>query len=424
LKETATFNIIVDGVVDDDALQAAKDFVLNADDIPTQVASENTNYEAGFNAALNWFSNDDNTLDDPDVNQTIFISDGVPNRVYPGNGSVGSKSPGSNQAAVDHVLGQAPTDDESEFDGLLGSFEGVNGTVDAIGINVGDTAKGLLDQVDDDGDADNITTGEGLAEVLDDLTQGTNLAAVGDDSIIGGGGDDLIFGDAIFTDDLASAEALALAPGSSWSVISSLAGSGFFDNDPGKTEEEEIMDFLRDPANQATYDFGRESLADGVGREGGNDTIDGGAGNDLIFGQEGDDIIDGGTGDDTIIGGSGNDTMTGGSGSDVFLWGSADFASGETDTLTDFESGIGNDVLDFTALLSGVNPGDDGDELDAFFEIVFGGGNTTIGVDANGDGNGFTDATVVVENVDLTGGSGVQADIINDLIDQGNLVVA
>jgi hypothetical protein len=116
--------------------------------------------------------------------------------------------------------------------------------------------------------------------------------------------------------------------------------------------------------------------------------------------------------------------MTGGSGSDVFLWGSADFASGETDTVTDFESGIGSDVLDFTALLSGVNPGDDGDELDAFFEITFGGGNTTIGVDANGDGSGFTDATVVVANVDLTNGGGTQADIINNLINDGNLVVA
>src|SRR3546814_8226021 len=56
VKGTATFDIIADGVVDATALQDAKDFVLAVGDIPVDVASGDTNYEAGFNAALDWRS--------------------------------------------------------------------------------------------------------------------------------------------------------------------------------------------------------------------------------------------------------------------------------------------------------------------------------------------------------------------------------
>src|SRR3546814_14712375 len=37
--------------------------------------------------ALDWFSDPGNTLDNPDFNQTVFISDGVPNRAYQGDGT-------------------------------------------------------------------------------------------------------------------------------------------------------------------------------------------------------------------------------------------------------------------------------------------------------------------------------------------------
>jgi Ca2+-binding RTX toxin-like protein len=409
VRDAATFDIIVDGVVDAAALQAAKDFVLGPGEGPSNTGL-GTNYEAGFAAALDWFSDPDNTLDNPDINQTIFISDGEPNRAYQGNGSGNVIYVGA--AALDHVLGTAADDTVSEFDGLLGSFEGVPGTVDAVGIDVNGAQLAILDQVDA-GSAENIVAGEQLQAVLGDLTQGTQLAAAGGDVITAAGGDDLVFGDVLFTDTLAADQGLGLPAGSGWAVIETLVGNGFFDQDPSSTAEEEILAFLRDPANLAAYDFGAESAGSG-GRDGGNDLIDGGGGNDLIFGQEG---------DDTLLGGTGDDTVSGGSGADVFRWGS-ETSAGETDTLTDFQTGAGGDVLDLSALLSGVAAGDDGDELDAYLNVTFDGTSTTVAIDANGDGSGFTDVTVTIQGVDLTGGSAVQADIIDALLTDGNLQAA
>ncbi len=416
VKGEGTFDIITNGAVDEDELAAAKDFILAAGDNPDAVASGNTNYEAGFDAALQWFSNDANTLDNPDLNKTIFVSDGLPNRAFQGDDTTTVVKPSTAQLALDHVLGQfvannpANNDTVNEFLLLQQDFKGVAGTVDAIGIATDADGTALLTQVDGDG-ANSINAGEELAELLDSLSQVTSLESVGDDVIIGGAADDLIFGDVLFTDELADDLSIDAPLGSGWGVIEDLVDDGFFDMDASKTEAEEIIDFLRDPANQALYDFGRESTVDGEGREGGNDLIDGGAGDDLIFGQEGDDII---------VGGSGDDTMDGGSGADSFVW-TADSGGGESDTVIGFDGAEG-DSLNLSALLTGEDSTAGGGALAAFLEVTSDGTDTTIAVDANGDGSGYTDVTITLQGVDLTGGGADQATIIQAMLDNGNLV--
>ncbi|WP_340119433.1 type I secretion C-terminal target domain-containing protein [Pelagibius sp. 7325] len=416
VKEDATFDIIENGVVDPDALQAAKDFILADLEAPATAASGETNYEAGFNAAYEWLSDPAATLDDPDFNKTIFVSDGLPNNFYTGNGTTPNFTNDS-QRALDHVLGQFDAVDNtkddtfSEYDALLGNFKGVNGTVDAIGINVDGQGVAVLSQVDQD-DADSIVLGEQLADALDGLSQVTQLAAVGDDVIIGNAGGDLIFGDAVFTDILAGEEGVSLPLGAGWDVIEALIDDGTL------TSNAEIMALLRERA----YEFGRESVnSEGVGREGGDDTISGGAGADIIFGQEGDDLIDGGAGEDVIIGGTGDDTMTGGADEDTFVW-TDQFIAGETDTITDF-NGVGGDRLDLSELLQGTDPTDGGAELQAYLNITFDGSNTTIAIDVDG-GSDYSDVTIVCEGVDLTGGGVDQAGIIQSLIDNGQLQAA
>ncbi|WP_422366240.1 DUF5801 repeats-in-toxin domain-containing protein [Pelagibius sp.] len=332
-----TFDIVTNGVVDTTALNAAKAYYVGF------VNGQFTNYEAGFQSALDWFEGDEavDPLSGADFNQTIFISDGAPNRAYTGDQQVTTVSydTAGDQRAVEHVLGTGSGDSVSELQGLIDS----GSTVDAVGIAIADgsTADGFLSQVDDDGDSSNIATGEQLLQVLGDLSQVNSLADAGSDSLAGGDGADLIFGDVLFT-DLLAAELSGTAPpaGSGWAVIQQLVSEGFFDPLPGDSTEEKILNFLRDPANQELYNFSGESVADGIGRAGGNDTIDGGAGNDTIFGQEGDDVIDGGADDDIIDGGSGADSIQGGTGNDLLIGGPA----GPSSVIADVRSGGTNPV--------------------------------------------------------------------------------
>lgn len=63
------------------------------------------------------------------------------------------------------------------------------------------------------------------------------------------------------------------------------------------------------------YGAGRQSVADGHYDH--NDVIFGGEGNDRIYGLEGDDTLSGGSGDDRIYGGDGDDEIYGGDGNDI-----------------------------------------------------------------------------------------------------------
>ena len=67
----------------------------------------------------------------------------------------------------------------------------------------------------------------------------------------------------------------------------------------------------------------------GILPRGGDDTIDGGSGNDSIRGMVGNDTIDGGSGNDRIDGGSGNDRLAGQAGNDSLAGGYGnDFLNG------------------------------------------------------------------------------------------------
>ena len=57
---------------------------------------------------------------------------------------------------------------------------------------------------------------------------------------------------------------------------------------------------------------------DAITGDSGNDTIQGGSGNDFILGGRSNDILRGGPGDDSIDGGIGNDQLFGGPGADIY----------------------------------------------------------------------------------------------------------
>ncbi|MFA7685162.1 MAG: VWA domain-containing protein, partial [Syntrophales bacterium] len=151
------------------------------------------------------------------------------------------------------------------------------------------------------GEVSIVNTASQLQAALEEGSADILLDNAGKDTIRGGDGDDIIFGDVPFTDDLAIAEELGTDPGVGWKVFKDLMARP---SDPWT--EEQVMNYIK--TNHAT--LGQESTnLEGSGRAGGDDHLYGGAGNDIIYGQEGNDYIDGGAGNDILIGGSGADTF-------------------------------------------------------------------------------------------------------------------
>ncbi|HIC82604.1 MAG TPA: calcium-binding protein, partial [Kiloniellaceae bacterium] len=163
----------------------------------------------------------------------------------------------------------------------------------------------------------------------------------------------------------------------------------------------------------------------------GNDLIYGGAGNDFINGGDGNDGLFGGTGEDIVIGGAGNDIINGGAGADIltsgditdvdtFVFdGDAGFGA-DADVITDFDDGIFNvDVLDLADLL---NEGDFGDTglldaiADGYVTLNEVAGNLEVSVDLDGSAGGAFASELVVT---MNGVTLAALDEINQIVVDG-----
>ncbi|WP_083491816.1 retention module-containing protein [Pseudomonas taeanensis] len=410
------------------------------------VAGGYTNYEAGLQVALNWVAS--GGVDAPYtganvINQVVFVSDGEPNSWLNGDSTSLSNvtTDGSKSTAVAQVLGSYNPSGHINDDRVseVALLESTFGQIQAVGINVGGTALDILNQVEGElanvnpDVASNITTGEQLASVLADFNPSNQLHDAGSDHIVGGGGDDLIFGDVLYTDVLAATAGLTTNPGAGWQVFAALEGG----DGPGSYAtwtRADTLNYIRTHA---------EELAGESGRALGHDRIDAGDGNDLVFGQEGNDYIlggkgndvlaggsghdtlIGGEGDDVLIGGSGNDLLSGGLGKDSFVWNSGD--SG-IDHVTDFfidgpnVSGGNSDVLDLSQLLVGESAS--GNVLDDYLSFTFG---ASTAIDVRATAGGAVVQQVVLDGVDLSSaayyGSTDAATVIDGLLADNALKV-
>jgi hypothetical protein len=273
----------------------------------------------------------------------------------------------------------------------------------------------------------------GTAEANNNPLNAAAGSKIGEDTIHGGGGDDKIAGDALAAggeanvvngsddtiygddgDDTISGDALAILSASG-SVI--VGGSDYIEGGEGSDVIYGDANFDLDSAGGALANdtiFGGDDN-DLIYGNGGDDELWGDAGNDTIFGGDGDDWIDGGAGDDLMIGGAGSDTYH-------FVYGGD--GSNEVDTIVGFETGLDGDVLDLSDLLDNLPGVISGANLVLeHLDLEFIGGNTIIHYETDGiaspDPN---DGQIVLQGVDLSGG-GSDAQIIQDLLDSGNLVV-
>ncbi|WP_419833172.1 tandem-95 repeat protein [Endozoicomonas atrinae] len=136
--------------------------------------------------------------------------------------------------------------------------------------------------------------------------------------------------------------------------------------------------------------------------------ISGGAGNDTLIG---------GAGDDIVFGGAGNDKMSGGEGSDTFLWIASDLGNTNQpaeDLITDFQAGPGGDVLDLSDLLDETEP------LDDYLSLNFEDSDTILEVKPDAED---VSQRITLKGVNLAGSGASDIEILNNLIDDGNLLV-
>ncbi|MEE1883676.1 immunoglobulin-like domain-containing protein, partial [Pseudomonas soli] len=419
-------------------------------------ADGGTNYEDAFKTTANWFQN----LKDggnTGSNQTFFITDGKPTyyqtnensnptlgtsgitldtflasiNYKPGmayNGYIDSSN--TNYVSIDNagnlqvqyyrngwkygVSGELHAEGNGTYElssrGGLGydtnsattsnsqdSFKLLSGLseVEAIGLNNGVNTNDLK-PYDTDGKPQTNIDPSKLAEAI---LGHTEVTQPGNDTVSGGDGNDIIFGDLMVFDGVAGTGVEAIR-----GYVADKLGV-----DAGSVDARAMHKYITE--NYAEFDVSRsndgaDTLLGGNGNDiifgqGGNDYIDGGKGNDILLGGtgndtllggEGNDMLFGGAGNDILIGGKGDDIMTGGSGADTFVWKAGDLGN---DVIKDFKASEG-DRLDLRDLLQG----EKASTIDNFLKITTVGGESTLQVSTEGKLNaagGLANADVSIK---------------------------
>ncbi|SEC82404.1 surface adhesion protein [Pseudomonas kilonensis] len=237
-------------------------------------------------------------------------------------------------------------------------------TVEAIGLNSDVTLNDLKPYDSDSTPQTNIDPNN-LANSIIGHTEAT---LPGSDTVNGGNGNDILFGDLV--------------------SFNGVAGEGYQAIQAFVAQQNGVDVSKVTTSNVHQYITEHYPAFDVSGAHDGNDTLLGGAGNDIIFGQggndtlnggKGNDILLGGTGNDTLIGGQGNDTLIGGLGGDTFVWKSGDTG---TDVIKDFKASEG-DRIDLRDLLQG----ETGSTIDHFLKISTVDGVSSLQVSTSGQFN-------------------------------------
>ncbi|MEV3819371.1 DUF5801 repeats-in-toxin domain-containing protein [Aeromonas dhakensis] len=315
---------------------------------------------------------------------------------------------------------------------ITGVSGAVGGTVtDGAGSIVFDDTSGSATPSTYDGSFNytNSTTTD-PAKVFVDVQSGSTLTgSYLDEILIGGSGNDTLNGNAGNDILLGGAGNDSLNGGEGNDILVGGAGNDTLNGGSGN----DTASYLDSTAgvtvtvngnNQITGGAGRDSLSNMENLIGSmfNDSLTGDGNANVLSGLAGNDILIGGGGDDMLIGGAGSDTMTGGTGKDTFKLMAGD--AGGIDTIKDFTTGANGDVLDLSELLSGEHT--NAATLDQYFNFASGPGSnkSTLTIDLDGSGSASTTHTIFFDNVDLTlGGTRTDQQIIQDLLDQGNLKV-
>jgi CshA-type fibril repeat protein len=417
-----------------------------------------TNYESVFKAATAWFKGTDSIAGATDL--TYFITDGKPT-LYLNNGSISgsqtllsfngdnitlsaamsSYTPGQAYVkygatlitasgevnkwtsgrggysydivgSVDKTSGSlvytslggtgnsTTNTTESESKAAFDALKAITGnTIEAIGVQ-GTVTSEDLKYYDSDGVVQTLNGTLESNALIKAISASFVLAAPGNDTMTGGDGNDILFGDAI---QFGSLEGVSALKAQAAAGLTTTAAPVTADT----ITELQVHKYITEHYSE----FNTAGVA------GGNDKLIGGDGDDILFGQGGNDTLEGGKGNDILIGGTGDDTLTGGAGADTFVWLKGDTGS---DTITDFKHSEG-DKLDLSDLLQGATDNNLANFLKLSTDATT--HTSTLQVSSTGEfktgGTNTADVTIKVTGADWGNGSSA----ITSLIAGGDLTV-
>ncbi|WP_253860404.1 retention module-containing protein [Aeromonas sp. CU5] len=275
----------------------------------------------------------------------------------------------------------------------------------------------------------NSTTSD-TAKVFVDVQGSTLTGSYLDEILIGGSDDETLNGNAGNDILLGGAGNDSLNGGDGNDILVGGAGNDTLNGDAGNDTASYIditggvgVTVIVNGTSQNTGGAGTDSLSNMENLVGSmfGDTLTGDANANILSGLAGNDTLIGGGGDDLLIGGMGSDTLTGNSGKDTFKWQAGD--AGGTDTIKDFTTGANGDVLDLSELLTGEHANKN--SLDAYLNFSSSGpgtGKSTLTIDLDGTSGG-TSHVIKFDNIDLTTLGNSDLQIIQKLLDDGNLKV-
>ncbi|WP_434767314.1 LapA family giant adhesin [Pseudomonas triticicola] len=411
-----------------------------------------TNYEDVFKTTANWFQSADAVANTGAKNLTYFITDGQPtyyqtgeqtNPTLYGNVKLDSVVNTSNYKQGDtfstyidnshyltinsagsvvlqtynswwgwssETLGtiHAQGDGTYELSNLAGTGNSTNSSttsnstsgfallsglssVEAIGLN-NDVSLNDLKPYDSDKTPQTNIDPKNLANSIIGHTEAT---MPGNDTVNGGEGNDILFGDLV--------------------SFNGIAGEGYQAMQAFVAKETGVDVSKVSTSNVHQYITEHYQAFDVSGAHDGNDTLLGGAGNDILFGSGGTDLLDGGKGNDILLGGSGNDTLIGGQGNDILIGGSGGdtfvWKSGDTgnDVIKDFKASEG-DRIDLRDLLQG----ETGSTIDNFLKITTVDGTSSLQVSSAGKFNSGDAAAATPDvTIKLEGNNWASANLHN-----------